>query len=743
MKTSEGRLFAAFLCVTLALGGLRLAVAQPAPASNSAAAAAKKTTESKADAAPVATKKGDLVVVQTKVGKDFKDVEVLILRLAESYNKSDPKKAALLRQAFAASKERRIEGKFNDLVELLAKEQLFNATKSQAEVQLDLAKLLELILSGEHDKQLANEKARIKEYIARVTQIIKREEENRAQTQGEGNPSDLAKKEAKNAERVAQLARDIERTEGKGGKNDGGKNENGKNENGKNNSGKNDNGDSKSGDSKLGDSKSADGKSGDNKSGKNDRGNQESGKNESGKNDSGDNKSGDSKSGDSKSQDSKSGDSKSGKNETGKKESGKNESGKSEAGDSKSGDSKSGDSKSGDNKSGDSKSGKNESGKNESGKKESGKSESGDSKSGDSKSGDSKSGDSKSGDSKSGKSESGKSESGKSQSGDSESGDVDKGDSKSGNTKSGNSKSGDSKSGDAQGGDTESGDSPPGEINPWSDDVPAKKRLKAAEDRMKQAKLKLEQANRKGAAEEQKKAIEELNEAKRELEEILRQLREEEIERMLAQLEARFRKMLEMQVQVHAGTLRLDRVPESARGRDEEIEATRLSRREKQIMDECDKAIILLKEEGSAVAFPEAAEQMREDMQQVMFRLEQAKVGSITQSIELDIIKALEEMIAALQKAQKEIQSGDPPPPMDSEGQPEDQPLVDKIAELKMIRALQMRINTRTQTYGKLLKDPEVEQAQDKELIDALERLSDREQRVTKITRDIVVGRNQ
>ncbi len=67
-------------------------------------------------------------------------------------------------------------------------------------------------------------------------------------------------------------------------------------------------------------------------------------------------------------------------------------------------------------------------------------------------------------------------------------------------------------------------------------------------------------------------------------------------------------------------------------------------------------------------------------------------------------------------------------------------PLVDTISELKMIRALQMRVNTRTRRFAELT---ETEQAEKPELIEALKRLADREQRIHKVTRDIVVGRNR
>jgi hypothetical protein len=54
-----------------------------------------------------------------------------------------------------------------------------------------------------------------------------------------------------------------------------------------------------------------------------------------------------------------------------------------------------------------------------------------------------------------------------------------------------------------------------------------------------------------------------------------------------------------------------------------------------------------------------------------------------------------------------------------------------------------MRVNLRTQRYHKLLKNTELERADKPELIEALQRLSEREDRVHKITRDIVVGRTE
>ncbi len=285
-------------------------------------------------------------------------------------------------------------------------------------------------------------------------------------------------------------------------------------------------------------------------------------------------------------------------------------------------------------------------------------------------------------------------------------------------------------------------DSPPSDSSaPKDKQQSSQQRVAKAQQKMQQAQKKLEQAQRDGAKQDQEDAVRELELAKADLEAILRQLREEEQARTLAQLEARFRKMLEMQREVYEGTLRLDRVPAKDRTTNDELESGRLSRKESLILAEADKALAILREDGSASAFPEAVEQLRSDIEAVVGYLARFKVDTITQGVEEDIIAAIEEMIAALQKAQKQQQDqkGKPQP---GQGGPQDPPLLDQLAELKMIRALQMRVNTRTQKYNKLVDG--AEGAADKpDLVEALRGLADRERRIFDRTRDIVTGRNQ
>jgi hypothetical protein len=269
---------------------------------------------------------------------------------------------------------------------------------------------------------------------------------------------------------------------------------------------------------------------------------------------------------------------------------------------------------------------------------------------------------------------------------------------------------------------------------------PAHERLDAARQRMQEAQTKLKQAERQGAADKQEEALRQLQQAKAQLEEILRQLREEEIERALTMLEGRFRAMLQMQEEVYEGTVRLDKTPSVERTHSHEIEASRLSGKQSQIVVEMDKALLLLREDGTAAAMLEAADQLRDDMQQVVVRLARAQVGKTTKGIETDIIAALKETIEALKKAQKDREAKKRRAGQTPAGQPQDPPLVDLLAELKMIRALQMRVNTRTARYAKLIDG---EQADNAELIDALKRLGERQQRIHRVTRDLQMGKNQ
>ena len=274
---------------------------------------------------------------------------------------------------------------------------------------------------------------------------------------------------------------------------------------------------------------------------------------------------------------------------------------------------------------------------------------------------------------------------------------------------------------------------------------PAQKRVEAAQKRMQEAKKKLEQAKRDEAVKEQQKAEEELKKAVAELEEILKQLREEEIEQTLADLATRFRKMLEMQLKVNETTVQLTKIPADKRGREVDLQSTRLSADEQKILREAEKALALLGDEGSSTAFPATVEQLCQDMQQIVERLAQVKIDALTVGVEEETVQTLEQLIAALDQEQKDREKKkqdeqESPPP---EQQPGEDPLIDRIAELKMVRSMQQRVNRRTQVFSKMLHDPNdpVGQANTADLEASLLQLSKWEENVHRVTRDIVVGR--
>ena len=271
---------------------------------------------------------------------------------------------------------------------------------------------------------------------------------------------------------------------------------------------------------------------------------------------------------------------------------------------------------------------------------------------------------------------------------------------------------------------------------------PVRKRLQAAQEHMEQAENRLKKAQKDGAADEQEKALDELKTAKAELEDILRQLREEEMKQLLASLIARMQKVLVIQREVYDGTTRLDKVPVAERSHGHEIESGRLSSRERSIVRDVEEALRLLREEGSAVAMPEALQQVHDDMQQIEQRLGQGKTEVLTQAIETDVIKELEEIIDAFKKAKERAENKKKPPGPPPSGEPQDPPLIEKIAELKMIKSLQLRVNRRTERYAKLI-EPGREQTNKDDVFEALQRLAEQQKRVYKVTRDLDLGKNE
>jgi len=268
-----------------------------------------------------------------------------------------------------------------------------------------------------------------------------------------------------------------------------------------------------------------------------------------------------------------------------------------------------------------------------------------------------------------------------------------------------------------------------------------RQRVQAAERRMREAEARLAEAQRQTARAEQERAIEELESARAELEEILRQMREEEVGRLLVQLETRVRAMLKAELHIRDAADKAAAAAALSR-RERQLEAGRLGREQQGVTADVDRALLLVRDDGSAVAVLEALGQVRDDSAHAAAALARGDLGSTTTSLVRDIVTGLEEMLAALEKSRGEPER-DEQQPQGSGGraaEPDEQPLVDRLAELKMLRSLQARVNARTERFATLLDDA-AEQADQVELIAALGRLADRQRVIERAARDIVTGR--
>lgn len=275
---------------------------------------------------------------------------------------------------------------------------------------------------------------------------------------------------------------------------------------------------------------------------------------------------------------------------------------------------------------------------------------------------------------------------------------------------------------------------------PGSQETPGREELEQARREMQQAIEQLEQDSREKAVDEQDAAVARLEQMKAQLEEILRQLREDEKESYLALLEARFQNMLKRQQQINSETVRLDAIAPADRAQQNYASQTDKTRKEQEdnALD-AEKALHLLREEGSSVAFPEAVEQMHQNMRLVVSWLARQDTGRTTQLVERQIAETLEEMIAAFRKEMEKKQEQQQGPP-GQQGPPQDPSLVDQLAELKMIRSLQYKINQLTQQIGTELDASNPDNTGRVQLIRDLQA---RQERIQRATYDLSVGRNK
>ncbi|MEK6237238.1 MAG: hypothetical protein N2C14_21215, partial [Planctomycetales bacterium] len=110
----------------------------------------------------------------------------------------------------------------------------------------------------------------------------------------------------------------------------------------------------------------------------------------------------------------------------------------------------------------------------------------------------------------------------------------------------------------------------------------------------------------------------------------------------------------------------------------------------------------IIVEDGTSVVFPKIVDRLREDLLRVAGRLPKLS-GADTQFLQAEVERALEELIQALQEAQakKKAQQQQPSqsPPQQQQQQDKEEPLMPDSAELKLLRAAQLRVNRLTLAF--------------------------------------------
>lgn len=591
---------------------------------------------------------------QEAIKQRYHRFEDTLHQLSEYLSKTDPQRAQLLTRAKGKSQEGRVNEQLERITRHLKLGELGEAVEREEEVLTHMQAVLDLLMSEDRRDEIEKERARIKDLIKDVDNLISKQTDARINTERGGDPTDLLRQQKQVTDKTQKV---VEKIQGQDAK-------------------------------KKAEKEKADEGKGGKESDSSDKGSEDKNKGESGE---------------------QSDPSDKPKDPSDKGESPKNES---EPKESKPGDPKPGDLKPSDPKEGEPKSGEPKAGDPKKGEPKSGEPKSGEPKSGDPKEG-------KPSESKPGKPQPGKPQSGKPQEGKPQEGSPQEGDKQ----------------------DSPQDDQKQSDDAEKSDKTPGRDELEKAKKEMDRAIEELKKNRNSKASDRQDQALADLVKAKEKLEEILRQLREEERAMVLAALEARFNEMLKRQEAVNNGTLGIHAVPVEKRSDRHRNRSVELARNEEEIALMAAKALTLLREEGSSVAFPEAVEQIRDDMLTVTRRLERAEVGEITQNIEQDIVESLRELLEALQKEiEKQKDQQQQQKQQQQQQQQQQSPLVNKLAELKMLRSLQYRVNRRTKQMGQLV---EGEQAVDADLVTQLRQLSDRQSKVQRATHDLASGKNE
>ena len=231
--------------------------------------------------------------------------------------------------------------------------------------------------------------------------------------------------------------------------------------------------------------------------------------------------------------------------------------------------------------------------------------------------------------------------------------------------------------------------------------------LSQASESMEEASDQLQKEDAEAAKKAQEEALAKLKNTKEQLKEeeerLARLKREQEMENLMASLT----EVREKQEKVNSDTVKIDSGREKNESRrqrkqlDQKVES--IVMRQGELADEVDTLNQKLKEEYARV-FTFILKNVSADMRQVRDSLKELETGTYTQFLEREIVGDIDRLIAALREEMEKPEPNDGSPPPSGEMPQGKQRLVPTVAELRMLKGMQLDANKSTRDMEDLRK---------------------------------------
>ena len=155
----------------------------------------------------------NLAEKQDEIAQKYKRLEELLFRMAEFEAQNNPRRAAVLREAFKQSKDRLTVAQMQAVVRALQRDLLKQAVDGQQQTKNNLESLLALLLTEDRETNVAGEKERIRQYIRDIEKALRTQRTLQGQNEGGGDTDRIAKQQGDLAEKTGDLADRIKENE--------------------------------------------------------------------------------------------------------------------------------------------------------------------------------------------------------------------------------------------------------------------------------------------------------------------------------------------------------------------------------------------------------------------------------------------------------------------------------------------------------------------------------------------------